>query len=81
MPAGAKDAVTGDKAGAATDYQYAKMDHEGGQAAAQSFEAERIALSDYTDRLVADANGSAGLDETSLYNRGQTILTPFTELS
>lgn len=74
-------AVTGDKKAAATDYQVAKLDTEGGKAAAEAFEQERTALGNHTDQLVADAGGSSGLDETSLHNRGRTILQPFEDLS
>ena len=75
-----ESAITGDKGTAATDYQSSKLDTEGGQAAAATFANERDTLGTYADNLVADSGGSAGLDETSLHNRGQTILQPLTDL-
>jgi len=74
-------AVSGDKKAAATDYQQSKLDNEGGKIMADAFDKERDALGAHTDRLVADAGGSVGLDETSLHNRGQTILQPLQDLS
>jgi hypothetical protein len=77
-------AVTGDKKGAATDYQQSKLDGPGGEELSAAFAKERAALDAQTDRLVSDAQGSTGtggLDETSLHNRGNVILKPLNDLS
>jgi hypothetical protein len=74
-------AVSGDKKAAASDYQQSKLDNEGGQVLSGAFDNERTALNNHADKLVADAGGSTGLDETSLHNRGQAILQPLQDLS
>jgi hypothetical protein len=79
-----ESAVTGDKKGAATDYQQSKLDGAGGQELAAAFAKERAALDAQTERLISDSQGSTGtggLDETSLHNRGNTILKPLNDLS
>jgi hypothetical protein len=76
-----KSAVSGDAKAAATDYQQSKLDNEGGQVMSDAFAKERETLGNYTSQLVADAGGSSGLDETSLHNRGSTILQPLQDLS
>lgn len=76
-----ESAITGDKKAAATDYQQSKLDSEGGQELTNAFSNERASLDNYSDKLVSDAGGSLGLDETSLHNRGATILKPFQDLS
>lgn len=76
-----QSAITGDKKAAATDYQQSKLDGEGGKEMASAFSNERATLDNYTDQLAANAGGSSGLDETSLHNRGQTILKPFQDVS
>lgn len=49
---------------------------------AGTFNNERAALDNHTNKLVAGAGGtSAGLDETSLHNRGSTIPQPLNDLS
>lgn len=69
-------AVTGDRKAAATDFQQSKLDNEGGKELSKAFENERTTLGNYADQLIADSGGSTGLDETSLHNRGSTILQP-----
>jgi hypothetical protein len=76
-----ESAVTGDAKGAATDYQQSKIDGEGGETLSNAFSNERAALDNYSDKLVGGAGGSLGLDETSLYNRGQTVLQPLQDLA
>src|SRR5581483_6061345 len=75
-----ESAVTGDKGAAATDYQTSRVDSEGGKVMSDAFQTERGALGDYSDKLVSDAGGTGGLDETSLHLRGQTILQPLEDL-
>ena len=76
-----ESAITGDRKAAATDYQQSKIDGDGGKTLSDAFQKERDALQGYSDRLVADTGGSTGLDETSLHNRGSTILQPLESLS
>jgi hypothetical protein len=76
-----ESAITGDKKGAATDYQQSKIDGEGGQTLSDAFTNERAALDNYSDQLVGRAGGTVGLDETSPYNRGQTVLQPLQDLA
>jgi len=76
-----ESAITGDKKAAAGDYQQSKLDNEGGKVLSDTFANERAALDNHADKLVAEAGGSTGLDETSLHNRGSTILQPLNDLS
>jgi hypothetical protein len=46
-----------------------------------AFTNERTALDNYSDQLVGRAGGTTGLDETSLYNCGQTVLQPLQDLA
>lgn len=71
-----ESAISGDRKAAATDYQTSKLDNTPGQKAAAAFGQERGALDNYSDRLVSDTGGSAGLDENALHARGQTIMAP-----
>ena len=77
---GRESAIAGDAKDAASDFQMSKFDEPGGQAAAAQFEAERQALTQHTENLIANTGGTIGMDEDALANRGQTIARPFDQL-
>lgn len=73
-------AVTGDVKAAATDFQSSKLDTPGGDYMNTVFDGERQALESYSGRLVAETQGTPGLGQTEILQRGQNIVGPLDDL-
>jgi hypothetical protein len=68
---------TGDGFKTADEYVTAKTSGPNREVFNQQIATEQQALRDYANGIVQKTGGSIGLDETSLYNRGQAIAQPF----
>lgn len=66
-------AISGDAKAAATDYQTSKLDNPAGNYMRGVLDQERNALTNYADKLVKDTGGTSGIDQSSVYARGNTI--------
>jgi hypothetical protein len=71
-----RSAISGDGIGGSTDFQTAKVDSAAGRTMRAVLDQEKAALADHADTLVEATGGTRGLDQTSLYARGNTILSP-----
>lgn len=69
--------LTGDGFKTADEYVTAKTSGPNKDLFNQQIAAEQTALRDYARGIVEKTGGSLGLDENSLYNRGQAIAQPF----
>jgi len=64
----------------ATNYQTSKTDTALGNYLAERFADEQNRINAYQQKLVKDTGGTLGLDESSIYKRGNTIIQPLKDL-
>lgn len=76
-----ESAITGDTKATGTDFQTSKLDNAAGDRMSKVIEAERSALQGYAGQIADASGGSRGLDNPSLYQRGESIAKPVEELS
>jgi len=69
-------AVSGNGKARATNYQLSKTDTPQGNFLKERFDEEARRLNDFAEKRIEDTGGTAGLDESSVYKRGHTILDP-----
>lgn len=74
-----ESSVLGNGKQAANEYTTSNLLTPEGDFYKQQFANERSALENQARRIAEKTGGSFGLDEQSLYNRGQSIATPFDE--
>lgn len=77
---GREAAIQGNNRARAVEYQMGKFDEPAGQAAAKQFSDEQATLANYTQGLIKDVGGTVGMDQGSLYARGQAIVRPIQAL-
>jgi hypothetical protein len=75
-----QSAIVGDAKGASTDYQTSKLDTPAGNQMRSVLDAERAALENHAENIIQSTGGTSGLDQGSLYARGNTILQPLNDL-
>lgn len=68
-----KSALTGDGSAAATDYQTSKLDTPSGKYMKSVLDNEKASLANYGEKLIQETGGTAGVDQSHLYTRGETI--------
>jgi len=64
----------------ATDYQTSKTDTPLGNYLKDEFAKEKKVIDDFGQKLIKETGGSFGLDESSVFSRGNTILEPLKKL-
>jgi len=64
----------------ATDYQTSKTDTPLGNFLKEEFDKEKKTIDKFAQNLIKDTGGTFGLDESSVYSRGNTILDPLRKL-
>ena len=64
----------------ATDYQTSKTDTPLGNFLKDEFAREKKVVDDFGQKLIKETGGTFGLDESSVYSRGNTILDPLRKL-
>lgn len=64
----------------ATDYQTSKTDTPLGNFLKDEFAREKKVIDDFGQKLIKETGGTFGLDESSVYSRGNTILDPLRKL-
>jgi hypothetical protein len=64
----------------ATDYQTSKTDTPLGNFLKDEFNKEKKVIDDFGQKLIKETGGTFGLDESSVYSRGNTILDPLRKL-
>jgi len=64
----------------ATDYQTSKTDTPLGNYLKDEFAKEKKVIDDFGQNLIKETGGSFGLDESSVFSRGNTILEPLKKL-
>jgi hypothetical protein len=64
----------------ATDYQVSKTDTPEGNLLAEKLKEEKLAKTAYGEKLINESGGTYGLDESSLYKRGNNTLNYFQKL-
>jgi hypothetical protein len=73
-------AVTGDTKATGTDFQTAKLDNAAGDRMSGVIDNERQALQNYAGQLTDATGGSRGVDNASLYQRGEAMAKPVEQL-
>lgn len=73
-------AITGNAKAAATEAQMAKVDSPAGNVMRAQLDAEKAALANHADELVKGTGGTQGLDQSTLFGRGNTIVAPLDAL-
>lgn len=71
-----KSAITGNGMSAADDYQSSKVNNQAGAMLKAQLDTEKQALSDYSDKIISQAGGTRGLDQSATYARGSSIVSP-----
>jgi hypothetical protein len=64
----------------ATDYQVSKTDTPEGNLLAEKLKEEKLAATNYGERLINESGGTYGLDESSMYKRGRNTIDYFQKL-
>ena len=64
----------------ATDYQTSKTDTPLGNFLKEEFDKEKKVIDNFGQKLIKETGGTFGLDESSVYSRGNTILEPLRKL-
>ena len=64
----------------ATDYQTSKTDTPLGNFLKDEFNREKKVIDDFGQKLIKETGGTFGLDESSVFSRGNTILEPLRKL-
>jgi len=64
----------------ATNYATSNTDTAQGNFLKERFADEQRRLADYAERQVKNTGGTVGLDESTVYKRGNTILKPLQDL-
>jgi len=64
----------------ATDYQTSKTDTPLGNYLKDEFDKEKKIVNKFAQSLIKETGGTFGLDESSVYSRGNTILQPLKDL-
>jgi len=72
-----ESSVLGDGFAAANEFQTSKVDAPVGQLYRDTLANERMALENFSQKIIERTGGTLGLDETSLYDRGTRITRPF----
>jgi hypothetical protein len=75
-----RSVITGDRKAGATDYQTSRLDSPAGRLLASKFDEERAALENAADSAVRETGGTIGTDQSALYGRGNTIISPLDAL-
>jgi hypothetical protein len=75
-----RSVITGDRKSGATDFQTSKLDSPAGRLLASKFDEERAALENHADTTVRETGGTVGTDQSALYGRGNTIISPLDSL-
>lgn len=69
-------AITGDAQAAATDFQSSRLDSPAGRAMRGKIDAEKQALTNFSDNIAQQTGGSTLNDQAAKMARGETILAP-----
>lgn len=75
-----KSALTGNAKDAANDAQMAKLDNPAGNAIRAQLDNEKAVLANHADGLVKATGGTQGLDQSTLFSRGNSIVSPLDAL-
>jgi hypothetical protein len=73
-------AITGNAKESATDAQMAKVNSPSGNVMQAQLDNEKAALASHADDLVKATGGTQGLDQSTLFGRGNTIVAPLDAL-
>lgn len=76
-----RSALTGDPLAASTDYEINKNDSPAGRVLKGAFDAERSALTNYSQDTVAKTGGRVGSDQTADIRRGNAVTGALESLS
>jgi hypothetical protein len=75
-----RSVITGDRKSGATDFQTSRLDSPAGRLLASKFDEERAALENHADSIVRGSGGTIGTDQSALYGRGNTVISPLDSL-
>jgi len=75
-----RSVITGDRKSGATDFQTSRLDSPAGRLLASKFDEERAALENHADSLVRGSGGTIGTDQSALFARGNTVISPLDSL-